>query len=402
MGVLLVDRHNSNSEVESKDMSGGESMLLRRVPILLLAALLTASLTACGGDSPELNTPTPTANQTVPGEIETGGVEAAAQKLLADELEVDEGGLRLVSSEGMGWSDASLGCPQEGRAYAQVLTPGYKLIFDHAGTSYAVHTNIDGTNAVVCRDDSGVSAPAEATPTPEAQTQQSEPSVPVETTPTPEGGTQQAEPSAPAEATPTPKIETQNGAKLTTQGYAEALEEVISSHEDAIEDAAEKLLEEPLFSGDVLERLGSLETAESWSEEDAAFASEFAATYLRAITDFFGYTLEASRDTLDELSGLKPPEHLSDPHEGFTRAYGEVVRFTPELLANLSKNVDTRIRTQEDLADFYAFIEAADSDLLDPDLEAKGEELAEQVEEACQELQDQLEAELERSVDICE
>ena len=298
------------------------------------------------------------ANETVPS-----GVEAAARKLLADELEVDEGALRLVSSEGMGWSDASLGCPQEGMAYAQVLTPGYKLIFDHAGTSYAVHTNIDGTNAVVCRDDSGVSASTEGTPTPEA--------------------------------------ETQNGAELTTQGYVEALQEAISSNEDAIEDAAVKLLEDPLLSGDVLERLGSLETAESWSEEDAAFASEFAETFLRALTDFYGYTLEAARDTLEELSDLTPPEHLSDLHEDFTRAYGEVVRFTPELLASFFQDVDTRIRTREDLADFYAFIDAADSGLLDPDIQAKGEDLAEQADGACQELQYQLEAELERDVDIC-
>ncbi len=280
---------------------------------------------------------------------------------------------------------------------AALLTAALAACGDDSGGAAGQTANEERPTAT-----STMNAPAEATPSPEAGTQQSEPSAPAEDTPTPEAHTQQSEPSAPAEDTPTPEPETQKGVELTTQEYVEALEEAISSNEDAIEDAAEKLLEEPLFSGDVLERLGSLETAESWSEEDAAFASEFAATYLRAITDFFGYTLEAARDTLDELSGLTPPEHLSDLHEDFTRAYGEVVRFTPELLANLSKNVDTRIRTQEDLADFYAFIEAADSGLLDPDLEAKGEELAEQVEEACQELQDQLEAELERSVDICE
>ncbi len=91
---------------------------------------------------------TPTAGETVPGEIET-----AARKLLADELEVDEGDFKLHSSEGMGWSDASLGCPQEGMFYAQVLTSGYKLVFDLAGTSYAVHTNSDGSHMVVCGDE---------------------------------------------------------------------------------------------------------------------------------------------------------------------------------------------------------------------------------------------------------
>ena len=135
---------------------------------MALAAAIALAVAACGGNdeetratetatampaaesgtpAPELNTPAPTANEPVPGEIE-----AAARKLLADELEVDEGDFKLDSSEGMGWSDASLGCPQEGMAYAQVLTSGYKLVFDLGDTSYAVHTNSDGSHMVICQD----------------------------------------------------------------------------------------------------------------------------------------------------------------------------------------------------------------------------------------------------------
>ena len=58
----------------------------------------------------------------------------------------------LGSSEMAQWSDASLGCPQEGMGYAQVITPGHKVVFDLAGTSYAVHTNSDGSHMVVCED----------------------------------------------------------------------------------------------------------------------------------------------------------------------------------------------------------------------------------------------------------
>ena len=91
------------------------------------------------------NTPTPAAREPVPSEIEAG-----ARKLLADE--VGEGDFSLTSAEGVQWSDASLGCPEEGFMYAQVITPGYKLIFDLAGTSYPVHTNADGSHMVICRD----------------------------------------------------------------------------------------------------------------------------------------------------------------------------------------------------------------------------------------------------------
>ena len=173
--------------IRATRIAGRQCEITKRIAILVLVLALPLAFLACDAGEPSgppsadraASTPTPTpvpadapsggeapvgsgpsetgttpsdgalANETVPS-----GVEAAARKLLADELEVDEGALRLVSSEGMGWSDASLGCPQEGMAYAQVLTPGYKLTFDHAGTSYAVHTNIDGTNAVVCRDGS--------------------------------------------------------------------------------------------------------------------------------------------------------------------------------------------------------------------------------------------------------
>ena len=96
--------------------------------------------------APQLSTPTP-ATATVPSEIET-----EARKLLASELGAGEADFTLVSSEGVQWSDASLGCPQEGYAYAQVLTPGHKLVFDLGGTSHAVHANSDGSHMVLCGD----------------------------------------------------------------------------------------------------------------------------------------------------------------------------------------------------------------------------------------------------------
>lgn len=140
--------------------------MLRPTNIRLWLALATAvalvSMAACGGDD-EGNgasetgptaptavsgvpaTPTPAAREPVPSNIETG-----ARKLLADE--VGERDFSLTSSERMQWSDASLGCPREGFGYAQVITPGYKLVFELEGESYPVHTNADGSHMVICRD----------------------------------------------------------------------------------------------------------------------------------------------------------------------------------------------------------------------------------------------------------
>jgi len=113
-----------------------------------------APTTAPDAPAPSPDAPTPTANETPTGEA-SGEIEAAARRLLAEEL--GEGNYTLVGSEAMDWSDASLGCPQEGYAYAQVITPGYKLVFDLLGASHAVHSNADGSHMVVCRDALGPS-----------------------------------------------------------------------------------------------------------------------------------------------------------------------------------------------------------------------------------------------------
>lgn len=355
--------------------------LLRRVPALLflVAALLTVTLAACGGNeeekgsaatatsppaamsntpAPQVNTPVPPANETGPG-----GIETAARKVLADELEVDEGDFRLVTSEPVGWSDASLGCPMPGFMYAQVLTPGHKLIFDLAGTPYAMHTNDDGTNAVVCWDDSGTGAPADAVPTPKAQMGQ--------------------------------------GAESGTQEYAEALEEAFSGRDDEIEDAAKDLFGGTLFTSDELQRISSIENADSWSEEDAAFMSEYAETILEAVTGFYDIVLGALKGGLDEIAGLRPPGHLSDLHDNLVESFGEGLRFTQEHVDIVSA-ADTDIRSREDLASFQALIDSLESGPLDPELAQQLEDATEELEEACLALRDQLEAELEHDVNICE
>ena len=85
----------------------------------------------------------------------TGGAGELAQEraaeLLAGELGVAVAGLKVVSTTAMTWSDVSLGCPQPDMGYAQVVTPGYLVLFrDSEGTEYKVHTNEDGSSVIVC------------------------------------------------------------------------------------------------------------------------------------------------------------------------------------------------------------------------------------------------------------
>jgi hypothetical protein len=71
-----------------------------------------------------------------------------AKRMLAVRLAVPVDEIRIVSVEPRDWPDASLGCPQPGRAYAQVITPGYRVVLEFQGTSYPYHTSM--ASAVAC------------------------------------------------------------------------------------------------------------------------------------------------------------------------------------------------------------------------------------------------------------
>lgn len=77
-------------------------------------------------------------------------IEDMASSFLAGKLGVAPADLTFVRAEPTDWADASLGCPQPDVAYAQVITPGYKLTFDRDGANYVVHTNRDATQIISC------------------------------------------------------------------------------------------------------------------------------------------------------------------------------------------------------------------------------------------------------------
>ena len=205
--------------------------------------------------------------------------------------------------------------------------------------------------------------------------------------------------------TPTPVVQVQVGAALTTQEYAEALEEATSGFaeegDDEIEAAFEALYSGDLVSEQMFERISTLETKESWSDEDIEFASEFAKTLLQATTTVYGVILKVFNGYLDEMANLKPPEHLSDLHSAFIEAYRESIRFFQEYVESV-KNTDTEIEGPADYANFQDIVNSLESGPLDPELQQQGEDVAEQAEQACLELKERLEAELQRDVSICE
>ena len=70
-----------------------------------------------------------------------------ARESLAKQFYISEDEIRLATVKSVLWPDASLGCPEPGVIYAQVVTPGFQILFKANGKSFTYHT--DETEQVV-------------------------------------------------------------------------------------------------------------------------------------------------------------------------------------------------------------------------------------------------------------
>ena len=134
---------------------------MKRQSYLLVA--LTIALLVCCQSAEGISTgePLPTYHQTSnPGtDIMTPPMtsitlEQDAQQLilqarvqLAQKLGINVEEIFLFSVDAVEWPDASLGCPQAGVMYAQVITPGYRILLEANGQVFIFHT--DETSQVI-------------------------------------------------------------------------------------------------------------------------------------------------------------------------------------------------------------------------------------------------------------
>ncbi len=71
-----------------------------------------------------------------------GGITTLVQQAVADlaaRLGVSASEIEVVSAEAVTWNDGSLGCPQPGMAYIQVLIDGFRVILKHGDRLYDYH-----------------------------------------------------------------------------------------------------------------------------------------------------------------------------------------------------------------------------------------------------------------------
>jgi hypothetical protein len=98
----------------------------RYICISLLASLVAGGLIFSGCD----NANGDNGDATIPSVPENAEmVVSIAESHLAQELGIDMGEIEIFSLVEVEWFDASLGCPEPGMAYAQVVTPGFELVF---------------------------------------------------------------------------------------------------------------------------------------------------------------------------------------------------------------------------------------------------------------------------------
>ena len=108
-----------------------------------------------GGPSPAIPTPfkprpTPPVRPrpTRPPKAQTA-VEAA-RAFLARYLNVPMEEIEVVYVERVEWPDTALGCPKPGEVYAQVITPGYRVVLRVRHRQYELHTDESGKRVVLC------------------------------------------------------------------------------------------------------------------------------------------------------------------------------------------------------------------------------------------------------------
>jgi hypothetical protein len=91
----------------------------------------------------------PRASLEPPGNPTTGEVPVAvigrARDLLAATIGADAAASATVEvAEAVTWPDGSIGCPQPGFFYTQMVTPGYRLVLASGGTRYTFVGSVAG------------------------------------------------------------------------------------------------------------------------------------------------------------------------------------------------------------------------------------------------------------------
>jgi hypothetical protein len=122
--------------------------------LFTILAILLAPGGVCGQEPADGGKTEPPLAPATPGTTIEIPASAAPliQLVLADaavRADVEISDVVILSIDAVEWSDASLGCPQPDMMYAQVITPGFRVVVEAAGSILEYHTDLRQTT-VLC------------------------------------------------------------------------------------------------------------------------------------------------------------------------------------------------------------------------------------------------------------
>ena len=92
-----------------------------------------------------------TAIPSTPAAPNLHGLIQKAKEDLAQRLSISVDQINGIDAKAVIWSNSSLGCPQSGMVYADVLTPGYLILLNANGQDYEYHAG-KGSTIFLCEN----------------------------------------------------------------------------------------------------------------------------------------------------------------------------------------------------------------------------------------------------------
>ena len=111
--------------------------------ILITFGVLVVALAVGFGALAAGRNPLPPAAGNTPTPASGGAPTALTTRAVADlskELGIPAANIKVASTEAMEWPDGGLGCPEPDTSYAQVITPGYRIVLQVGDMPYEYHT----------------------------------------------------------------------------------------------------------------------------------------------------------------------------------------------------------------------------------------------------------------------
>lgn len=120
-------------------------------PSLRLGVLLALAASGCHAEAPNTDEAKTVLSDGTIAALESNQMSIAekASAVLSDELNIPISTITVDSVRAVDWRDSSIGCPQPGQAYAQVITPGHKITLRAEGRIYVIHES--GGKAFMCK-----------------------------------------------------------------------------------------------------------------------------------------------------------------------------------------------------------------------------------------------------------